>query len=125
MNHGMARTLSLAAILLCFTAPAGAAADTGDPVAPAEPAAESPAILAYDAAWRADAVTAPQIRPNPPAAARSPLALIGSSTLLFVVVALGLTLTFRSLRTDIRRQRGTHRYRDPDVHSRVAEAPRR
>ena len=124
MNRGMNCTIRLAALMLAFAAPVGADPDSGGPAAADELAAESPAILAYDAAWRADAVTAPPIRPDAPAATVSPLALVGAATLLFLIVALGLTLTFRSLHTDIRRQRDIDRHRDPDAHRREEEARR-
>lgn len=125
MNHGINRTLGLAALLLSFASPAGADPDGGGPAVTDVPAVEPPAILAYDAAWRPDAVTAPPIRPDAPAATVSPLALVGATTLLFAVVALGLTLTFRSLHTDIRRQRDVDRHRDPEAHWRDGEARRR
>jgi hypothetical protein len=125
MTRGMIRTLALATLVAWLAAPAGAATDTVAATTADAPTAESPTILAYDAAWRADAVTAPPIRSGVPPARVSPPLLIGAAALLLVVVALGLTLTFRSLRTDIRRQRGLDRRREHGLQWREDEAQRR
>ena len=97
--------LTIAAIVALFVALPVAADDTAAPPAFNVLQGELPTTLAYDSDWKAGAaVNARKSDPDSDTDMWS-LALFGPAAMIFIVTALGLTITVRSLRDDFRRQR--------------------
>jgi hypothetical protein len=103
--------LMTATIVTLLLALPVAAAD--DPTAP--PAfntlhGELPTTLTYDSDWKAGAAAnARTIEPDSDMGIWS-LALLGPAAMIFIVTALGLTITMRSLRDGFRRLRSLDQY---------------
>jgi hypothetical protein len=96
---------TIAAIVALFLALPVAA---GQPAAPPASNASQgglPTTLTYDSGWKAGGSgNASRIEPDRDVEMWS-LALIGPAAMIFIVTALGLTITVRSLRDDVRRRR--------------------
>ena len=114
-----------AAIVALFLALPVAAAD--DPTAP--PAFNTlqgalPATLTYDSDWKAGAaMNARATEPEVDLGIWS-LALFGPAAMIFIVTALGLTITVRSLRDDFRRRRSLDHYWRHGAMSRASRGSR-
>lgn len=97
--------LTIAAIVSLFLALPLAADEPAAPPAFNALQGEMPATLTYDSEWRVGrAATGRRIEQDRDVEMWS-LALIGPAAMIFIVTALGLTITVRSLRDDFRRQR--------------------
>ena len=74
--------------------------------------------VAYDSSWRVEGDARER------SAGMWPIALIGPVAMILIVTVLGLTITVRSLRKDVRRQRTLNRYWHHGAMSRASRGSR-
>lgn len=97
--------LTIAAIASLFLALPVAADDPAAPPAFNTLRGELPTTQTYDSDWKASRVANGRKIEQDRDVEMWSLALIGPAAMIFIVTALGLTITVRSLRDDFRRQR--------------------
>jgi hypothetical protein len=115
---------TIAAVVALLVALPVAADDNA--VAPAFKTSQAalPTTLTYDSDWKAGgAANARSVEQDRNVEMWS-LALLGPATMIFIVTALGLTITVRSLRDDFRRQRSLDHYWRHGAMSRASRARR-
>lgn len=116
--------LAAAAIVALFLALPASAEDPAKTPSFSELHGALPTTLTYDSDWKAGAaVNARAIEPEADLGIWS-LALFGPAAMIFIVTALGLTITVRSLRDDFRRRRSLDHYWRHGAMSRASRGSR-
>lgn len=101
----------LATSLVAFIALPVVAADAGAPAGTRPAAAQLQSATPYDAAATASGRPATTLLPDERDGPLRLLALVGPLTAISLLTALGLTITFRALRDDLRQRRIVYRPR--------------
>jgi hypothetical protein len=105
MYFRIAGATTIAAFALFIVLPVRADAH----VEPSEPQAGLPSTLLYDADMRPVAGAPTRLLLDESDPQLWSLALVGPAAIILILTALGVTITFRSWHTDVRRQRDQYR----------------
>jgi hypothetical protein len=112
-----------ASVALLLALPVGAQ-ESSAPMTSIVARDEVPPTLTYDSDWKASADARTRRMARERDVEVSSIGLIGPAAVIFIVLALGITITVRSLRDDFRHQRTLNRYWRHGAMSRAKRASR-
>jgi hypothetical protein len=121
MKFGLSGLALTGCVTLIFTLPV-VAQESAAQIAPAVSQYELPATMTHDHDWRVKGDGAVRKTPKERDMEMWSLALLGPAMMLILVTALGLTITVRSLRDDVRRQHSLNFYRRLGAKARANQA---